>query len=109
MTDKGFEGENRHQQWAEAYGAVVVCAPKRSTKKRRWPKALRRWVASIRQIVETVNECLHGTFRLDSERPHALSGFQARLAATCALHNFCIWLNHQLGRPSLAFAELVDW
>jgi hypothetical protein len=83
--------------------------PKRSTKKRRWPKALRRWVASIRQIVETVNECLHGTFRLDSERPHALSGFQARLAATCALHNFCIWLNHQLGRPSLAFAELVDW
>lgn len=109
VTDKGFEGETRHQQWAQAYGAVVVCAPKRNTKKRRWPKALRRWVASIRQIVETVNECLHGTFRLDSERPHALAGFQARLAATCALHNFCIGLNRQLGRPSLAFADLVGW
>jgi hypothetical protein len=56
VTDKGFEGENRHQQWAEAYGAVVVCASKRSTKKRRWPKAFRRWVVSIRQIVETVRQ-----------------------------------------------------
>jgi hypothetical protein len=25
------------------------------------------------------------------------------------LHNFCIWLNEQLDRPSLAFADLVDW
>jgi len=26
-----------------------------------------------------------------------------------ALHNFCIWLNEQLGRPRLAFLDLVDW
>jgi hypothetical protein len=25
------------------------------------------------------------------------------------LHNFCIWLNAQLGRPLLAFTDLVDW
>jgi len=25
------------------------------------------------------------------------------------LHNFCIWLNEQLGRPRLAFTDLVDW
>jgi hypothetical protein len=31
------------------------------------------------------------------------------LAAKITLHNFCIWLNEQLGRPSLAFADLVDW
>jgi hypothetical protein len=42
VCDKGFEGEARHQAWAKSYGAVVVAAPKRSTKKRRWPKALRR-------------------------------------------------------------------
>jgi hypothetical protein len=52
---------------------------------------------------------LHHTFRLDRERPHELSGLQARLAAKIALHNFCIWLNEQLGRPRLAFTDLVDW
>jgi hypothetical protein len=26
-----------------------------------------------------------------------------------ALHNFCIWVNEQLGRPRLAFADLVNW
>lgn len=109
VTDKGFEGWKRHRQWRDDYGATVVCAPKRSTKRVRWSKPLRRWVASIRQIIETVNNCLHNVFRLDSERPHALDGFQARLGATCALHNFCIWLNRQFGRPSLAFADLVDW
>jgi hypothetical protein len=25
------------------------------------------------------------------------------------LHNFCIWLNDQLGRPRLAFADLLGW
>jgi hypothetical protein len=38
-----------------------------------------------------------------------LSGFQARLAAKMALYNFCIWLNEQLGRPWLAFTDLVNW
>src|SRR5215471_18361876 len=74
-----------------------------------WPKRLRRWLAGVRQMVETVYEKLHHTFRLDRERPHDLSGLQARLAAKIALHNFCIWLNEQLGRPRLAFTDLVDW
>jgi hypothetical protein len=26
-----------------------------------------------------------------------------------ALHNFCLWLNLQLGREPLAFADLLDW
>jgi hypothetical protein len=106
--DKGFEGVKRHHQWAEAFGARVLSAPKRSTRQQ-WPRALRRWLAGIRQIVETVNEKLHGIFRLDRERSHALSGFQARLAALCALHNVCIYFNRQLGRPNLAFADLMDW
>jgi hypothetical protein len=32
-----------------------------------------------------------------------------RLAAKVAMHIFCLWLNVQLGRPPLAFADLVDW
>jgi len=59
--------------------------------------------------VETVDEKLSHPFRLDRARPHDRSGLQARVAAKIALHNFCIWLNAQLGRPRLAFADLVAW
>ena len=108
VTDKGFEGVAWHQQWWRLYGAEVICAPKRNSK-RPWSRAWRRWLAGLRQIVETVNGCLHHGFRLNRERPHDLSGFGARLSAKVALHNFCIWFNEQLGRPCLAFADLIDW
>ena len=39
---------------------------------------------------ETVYDTLYHTCRLDRERPHALKGFQARLAVKIALHNCCI-------------------
>jgi Transposase DDE domain len=108
VVDKGFEGQANQRAWWRVYGAQVICPPKRNSKPP-WPKRLRRWLAGVRQMVETVYEKLHHTFRLDRERPHDLSGFQARLAAKVALHNFCIWLNEQLGRPRLAFTDLVDW
>jgi hypothetical protein len=108
VVDKGFEGAAWHTRWMLEYGAVVICPPKRGSRQR-WPKRLRRWFAGIRQIVETAHEKLVDAFRLDHERPHELDGFQARLAATMALHNFCIWLNERLGRPRLAFANLIEW
>lgn len=107
-VDKGFEGKENHHRWVTAYGAAVICPPKRNAL-RPWPKSLRRWVASIRQIVETVNDKLHNTFRLDRERPHCISGVRTRIAAKVALHNFCIWLNRSLSRPNLAFADLLGW
>ena len=109
VADKGFEGEENHRRWLDLYGACVVCPPKRNGRKRSWPKRLRRWAASIRQIIETVYEKLHDTFGLRRERPHDMTGLRARLAARVALHNFCIWLNDQLGRPRLAFADLLGW
>jgi len=107
-ADKGFEGRENRQRWGEAYGAWVICSPKRNSR-RPWPKALRRWLAGIRQIVETIIDKLLNTFRLDRERPHSLQGLRTRLAAKVSLHNFCIWLNRQLGRPDLAFADLLGW
>lgn len=107
-VDKGFEGYQNHKRWREAYGAYVICPPK-SNSRNPWPKALRRWVASVRQIVETVFDKLLNTFRLSRERPHHLQGIRTRLAAKVALHNFCIWFNRQLGRPDLAFADLLGW
>jgi DDE family transposase len=109
VADKGFEGEENHRRWLECYGARVIHPPKRNSRKRSWPKRLRRWVAGIRQIVESVYDKLFNTFGLWRERPHELSGLRARLAARVALHNFCMWLNDQLGRPRLAFADLLEW
>jgi hypothetical protein len=108
VVDKGFAGVAEHTAWYQQYGARVICPPKRNSTQP-WPKRLRRWLAGIRQMVETVYDKLYHTFRLDRERPHDLGGFQARLAAKLALHNFCIWFNEQLGRPRLAFTDLVDW
>jgi len=108
VVDKGCEGQANQQLWWRVYGAQGICAPKRNGRAP-WPKRLRRWLAGVRQSVETVYEKLWHTFRLDRERPHDLTGLQARLAAKMALHNFCMWLNAQLGRPLLAFTDLVDW
>ena len=108
VVDKGFEGVENHRQWFEHYRAQLICPPKRSARAV-WPKRLRRWVAGSRQIVETVYEKLFNTFGLWEERPHELDGLRARLAARVALHNFCIWLNVQLGRSRLAFADLLGW
>jgi hypothetical protein len=55
VADKGFEGAQNHRRWLECYGAQVVHPPKRNSKKRSWSKRLRRWLAGIRQIVETVS------------------------------------------------------
>ncbi len=108
LTDKGFEGQDHHRRWREDYGARLICPPKR-TSVHPWPKPLRRWLAGKRQMVETVLDKLFHSFRLDRERPHALDGLQARLAAKIGLHNFCLWFNQQCARPNLAFADLVDW
>jgi hypothetical protein len=108
VVDTGFEGRGWHQHWWANYGFQVISRPRR-TSHHPWPKPLRRWLAGLRQIVETVFEKLDNRFRLAKERPPTLVGFQARLAAKVALHNFCFWLNHHLGHPSLAYAALLDW
>ena len=107
-ADTGFEGEENHRRWLLLYKGHVICHPK-SNSKNAWPKAWRRWLHSLRQLVETVYGWLMEFFRLDRERPHDITGFMANLAAKVALHNFCIWLNKRLGRAPLAFADLLGW
>jgi hypothetical protein len=108
VADHGFVGAARHRRGREEYGARAICPPQRR-RRQGWPAALRRWHAALRQMVETVYDKPHHPFRLRQERPHDLTGFQARLAAKVALHNFCIWLNERLGRDRLAFADLIAW
>lgn len=108
VADKGFAGARPRRAFQERYQVDLITPPHRDSKQP-WPKALRRWLAHLRQIIETVNDKLLNTFRLARERPHDLTGFQARLAAKVALHNFCIWFNLQRDEAPLAFAELLAW
>ena len=53
---------------------------------------------------------LSGAYEDDEDHGDVIvSTLRARLAARDALHNFCIWLNEQLGHPRLAFADLLGW
>lgn len=108
VADMGFTGLDCEARWATAYDAAVVCPPQ-SDSHRAWPKPLRTWLAGIRQVIETVNDRILFAFGLDRERPHDMSGLQARLAATVGLHNVCCWLNRKLGRGLLQVADLLDW
>jgi hypothetical protein len=108
VADRGVSGERPRRQWSALYQVEVVTPP-HQTSKQHWPKALRRWLTSLRQIIETVNDKLFITFRLARERSPDLTGFQARLAAKVTMHNFCIRFNLQLDRAPLAFAELLAW
>jgi hypothetical protein len=112
VADSGFAGRAAHQRWRTYAQAVVITPPGgnwQATSRERWPDACRRWLARHRQIVESVFDRLLFALRLSRERPHALSGFTARLAACVALYNFCVLTNYQLGRPLLAFADLIAW
>jgi hypothetical protein len=104
----GFSGKQREARWRRDYAACIICPPQ-SDSHRAWPRSPRTWLAGLRQVIETVNDRLRETFRLDHERPHDVSGLLARLAAKVGLHNVCLWLNRRLGRPDLAFADLIDW
>lgn len=103
VTDVGFNGKERHQTWLRCFDVRVIHSEKGYT--RQWKK----WLAGLRQIIESVHNALINTFGLETERPHEMRGFFARLSARVALHNFCIWLNRRLGRPSLQFADLLAW
>ncbi len=85
VADSGFAGVACEARWVTEAHAQLV-APPQPGSGRRWSRAERRWVAGKRQIVETVIGRLEAAFRLERERPHALDGFLARLAAKMALH-----------------------
>jgi hypothetical protein len=108
VVDKGCEGQAHQARGWQPSGAQGICPPQRQSRSP-WPQPLRRWRAGGRQSVATVHDQLFQTFRLARERPHDLSGFRTRVAAKVARHNCCMWLNEPLGRPRLAFTDLVDW
>lgn len=108
IADMGFSGPKRHLEWFQETGAVLTCAPQTGHAEP-WPRLMKRAIATMRQMVETVHDKLLHRFRLQDERVHDITGLFTRLCAKSALHNACIWMNRMLGRSDLEFATLVDW
>ena len=109
VADRAYASEDLQRHWLRDYRAAVLTQP-HSRKLVVDPSPhWRRFMHSIRQVIETVSGKLHLAFRLATDRLHTLQGFRARLAAKVALHNFCCWLNEQQGRPPMAFADLIDF
>lgn len=104
LADKGFEGKACGARWSEALGADVITPPRRSARKT-WSKKAESWSQGLRQVIETVFERLLMRCSLVRERPHALSGLLARVAAAVGLHNVTVLLNRRFGRPDLAFLD----
>jgi hypothetical protein len=110
VADAGFAGRERIARWHAAYGAIAVCTPQHGSRAARaWSPEWGRWLAQLRQPIESVVERLLEPFRLEKERPHTWTGFQARLAAKAALHNVCIWLARRQHLPDLSLAALLEW
>lgn len=111
LADGGFWGPVRWQpHWRHDYHSPVLAPPQKETRYYAfWSRQTRRWLASHRQIIETVHGHLFLIFGLATERPHSCTGFAARLAAKIGLHNFCLLLNQRLGRPLLSVADLIEW
>jgi hypothetical protein len=107
-VDQGVAGPAHHTGWGPVDGAPVRCPPQRQSQPP-WPKARRRWLAGLRPLVAAVDGKRWPPVRLGRARPPELSGLQARWAAKIARQNVCLWWHDQLGRPPLAFTDVVDW
>jgi hypothetical protein len=73
IADTGKALAQPHAVWRARFDAEVITPPHQSSRKP-WPKEWRRWLAHLRQLVETAYEKLLNSFRLARERPHTLTG-----------------------------------
>ena len=103
LADKGFAGAAWQAHWRQDYGATVLPPPKgRGPAQRRAKRQHSRW----RQIIETINGRLAGTFGLHFPGARTPHGFLTRIAAKLAAVNLGLWLNRLFARPALALATL---
>ena len=79
---EALDSSGNQQTWWRVYGAQVICPPKRNSRAP-WPQRLRRWLAGVRQIVETVYE----KSLLVNSPQHPLSA--DLFSAICYNNNFC--------------------
>jgi hypothetical protein len=106
-ADKGFIDEYRHTLLAQRHHTTVVTPPRARMKPSPHPCRLVRACARWRKLVETVGSQLTERFAVARIRVRDLWHFQHRLIRKILAHTVMVFLNLQLGRPSLDFDGLV--
>ena len=101
VCDKGYAGAEFADSVAERFGAAVL-RPARANEPHNGPH-----LSSVRQLIESVFWTLKDRLGLERHRARTLIGIRARVASKLLALAAGVWLNHLLGRPSRAFAELA--
>jgi len=101
VCDKGYAGAEFEAACAERFGAQVL----RPARQDEPDNALH--LSSIRQRIESVFQTLKQRLGLERHRARTLIGIRARIATKLLALSAGVWLNHLLGRPTRAFAELA--
>ena len=105
LGDNGFFGAVWQGRWRREYGAAALTPRNYGGET---GKGWRRRHRSRLQVAETVNGLLEQVFHLHFPRARSRWGLLTRVSAKVAALNLGIWVNRQLGRPSLALATLFS-
>src|SRR6266536_2557443 len=101
VCDKGYRSADFEREVRERFGARIL----RPRRKDEPPQPLN--VSKLRQHVESIFWTLKDRLGLERHGARTLQGIRARIASKLLALAAGIWLNHQLGNPSRAFATLA--
>jgi transposase len=101
IADKGYAGKDFQATVAQRFGATIL-RPRRQDEPGRGPH-----LAPIRQCIESIFWTLKDRLGLERHHARTLHGLRARIAAKLLALAAGVWLNHYLGRPTRAFADLA--
>ena len=112
LADEGFEGAEDHRRWlhtatgrrrSSIHPNATAASPGRSARGVGWPRPSPDRGERLRQAVRCFGPVAGAAPRAEGVAGSPGGGEGG------SLHDFCIWLNGQLGRPRLAFADLLGW
>ena len=101
IADKGYAGKDFQATVTKRFGATIL-RPRRTDEPGRGPH-----LAPIRQCIESIFWTLKDRLGLERHHARTLHGIRARIAAKLLALAAGVWLNHYLGRPTRAFADLA--
>jgi hypothetical protein len=101
VADKGYSGKDFAATVADRFGAQIL-RPTRKDEPGRGPH-----LAPIRQCIESIFWTLKDRLGLEHHNARTLHGLRARITSKLLALAAGVWLNHHLGRPSRAFAQLA--
>jgi hypothetical protein len=100
VADKGYAGRD-FEAAVGRMGAVLVRPVRRDE------AGAPLWLAPIRQRIESVFFTLKDLLSLERHGARTLENLRARIATRLLALAACVWLNHQLGRPSRSLVAYV--